>query len=463
MIFCSYSYCAAFEQDFSFCSPIIGPVGKESYIKMMEKVNVKELFPDFAEEFTNFRVDPFDPYRVWVDVRKKGTSVDGAKYESPSEAVSLTFDGDGFCTRLTTGAIIDPTEGNTEGLGGTLALQYSLRQISPFTARPLPQILSRSLKALLNPLTGNDSLSNIPTITIVNPVVSEQDISSKVESQTIAAPKSFSKDILPSPPKVAPVLKLNKIPLTPKDESKSTQSSIKNTSQPTASMLLSPPKVSPVISTEKFNLTKTSIKQMIDNVKVETKSMRKGPAVIATRESTIEVTKSSKVFVDKENQIKLGGQKNPKLAIKSMFEKVASEPTIGNKSSVVKVSKSPSSVESKKGVKESNITKSQSLASPMKISSTKQNKKTSSDVKLNLFNIGGEETVKPVVKTNDPPKGIPVIKQWKIGKDKTINGTIYGSKSFKDGKDVTTSVIASGMIEKGSVVTTVSGSKYFLA
>ena len=40
-------------------------------------------------------------------------NVESAKYTSPPEAISLTFDDNGFLTRLTAGAVHDPTLGNT--------------------------------------------------------------------------------------------------------------------------------------------------------------------------------------------------------------------------------------------------------------------------------------------------------------------------------------------------------------
>jgi hypothetical protein len=56
-------------------------------------------------------VDPYDPYRVWVDVRPKGTTLDGVYVDSPPQAFSFTFDDEGFCTRLTAGAVMDPSIG----------------------------------------------------------------------------------------------------------------------------------------------------------------------------------------------------------------------------------------------------------------------------------------------------------------------------------------------------------------
>ena len=64
--------------------------------------------------------------------------------------------------------------------------------------------------------------------------------------------------------------------------------------------------------------------------------------------------------------------------------------------------------------------------------------------------------------TKGAPPGVPTMKRWKFNKDGSITGIISGSKSFKDGERVTTSMISRGRITRGEVVTTGSGSRYYL-
>jgi hypothetical protein len=66
---------------------------------------------------------------------------------------------------------------------------------------------------------------------------------------------------------------------------------------------------------------------------------------------------------------------------------------------------------------------------------------------------------KPVV----APKGVPTLNNWEPNRDGTITGIISGSDNFEEGERVTTSAIAKGKIMANQVVTTGSGSKYFLA
>ncbi len=61
-----------------------------------------------------------------------------------------------------------------------------------------------------------------------------------------------------------------------------------------------------------------------------------------------------------------------------------------------------------------------------------------------------------------PPAGVPKIVNWKKGFDGSITGFISGSPKFKEGEKVTTSPITKGTIASGQVVTTGSGSRYFL-
>ena len=83
---------------------------------------------------------------------------------------------------------------------------------------------------------------------------------------------------------------------------------------------------------------------------------------------------------------------------------------------------------------------------------------------ISLFGFGGgDKSDAPTVSTASTaaPRGVPVISKWKQGRDGSITGVIRGSGAFRDGDPVTTSPIT-GKAVGGTVVTTKSGSKYFL-
>lgn len=92
--------------EFTYCGAYVGPVDKRTFLKEYASL----LFGGVDPQLTHFRVDPYDPYRVWVDVRSVG-EINGAKIDAAPQAMSFTFDDNGFCTRLTAGAVMDPSVG----------------------------------------------------------------------------------------------------------------------------------------------------------------------------------------------------------------------------------------------------------------------------------------------------------------------------------------------------------------
>jgi hypothetical protein len=68
-----------------------------------------------------------------------------------------------------------------------------------------------------------------------------------------------------------------------------------------------------------------------------------------------------------------------------------------------------------------------------------------------------------IPKATKAPNGVPTIVAWQKRPNNVLSGQIFGSPNFKDGERIETSQIAGGDFENGSVVTTVSGSKYFLS
>eukprot|EP00554_Chaetoceros_debilis_P016589 CAMPEP_0194126628 /NCGR_PEP_ID=MMETSP0150-20130528/60091_1 /TAXON_ID=122233 /ORGANISM="Chaetoceros debilis, Strain MM31A-1" /LENGTH=675 /DNA_ID=CAMNT_0038820501 /DNA_START=31 /DNA_END=2055 /DNA_ORIENTATION=- len=167
------------KDDFQFNGPIVGPLDKESFLESFSNFNIKDAFPDLNENYANFRIDPYDPYRVWYDVKGigrwtghlNGKKGDGSTYVGPPEVGSMTFDDNGYCTRITANAVVDPTECNTGGLGGVFGIFYATGNAFPgLTSRPLPQIIARAQKAATSVFTGEDvdnftspSLTPVPT------------------------------------------------------------------------------------------------------------------------------------------------------------------------------------------------------------------------------------------------------------------------------------------------------------
>ena len=89
-------------RDFTYMTPTLGPIGKKKFLEEFAALEFEGVEP----ELSHFRVDPYDPNRVWVDVRPLAPG-----YEGPPQAMSFAFDDDGFCTRITSSAVMDPSLG----------------------------------------------------------------------------------------------------------------------------------------------------------------------------------------------------------------------------------------------------------------------------------------------------------------------------------------------------------------
>jgi hypothetical protein len=90
--------------EFVYYTPYVDPIKKKEFLQSY----ARQEFGGSEPELSHFRVDLFDPYRVWVDVKPVGSG-----FEGPPEAYSFTFDNDGFCTRMSAGAVMDPSIGES--------------------------------------------------------------------------------------------------------------------------------------------------------------------------------------------------------------------------------------------------------------------------------------------------------------------------------------------------------------
>jgi hypothetical protein len=74
----------------------------------------------------------------------------------------------------------------------------------------------------------------------------------------------------------------------------------------------------------------------------------------------------------------------------------------------------------------------------------------------------GNKKQKKIPAATVAPDGVPTVSRWKQNRDGSITGIISGSINFNEGERVTTSPLAKGKVASNEVVTTGSGSKYFL-
>ena len=154
---------------FQFVAPVVGPLGKDEFVKAIGSVDIATAFPDFQGEFYGFSVDPLEGDRVWYTARGKGTNTGplppfapvatGLSLVNPPQACSLTFDASGLVTKYTIGYVMDREVGNTGGLGGLYGVLYAIGKPLPFPEAQPWQIsiryqLFQKLGALLGSLSG---------------------------------------------------------------------------------------------------------------------------------------------------------------------------------------------------------------------------------------------------------------------------------------------------------------------
>jgi len=222
--------------NFTFMTPNKGPIGKKRFL---EEFASRE-FDGVEPELSHFRVDPYDPNRVWVDVRPVAPG-----YEGPPQAMSFAFDDDGFCTRITSSAVMDPSlgklfccdvasivckyknecltktytigtryAGNAGGLGGPEGFKYARGEASPgIVTRPFPRVISRLQKRAISPITKigvddyflPDMISNAVPKRVQKSVEKLSSLkANRVVEQISQSSPSPSSTLKQSPPSMAP-------------------------------------------------------------------------------------------------------------------------------------------------------------------------------------------------------------------------------------------------------------------
>lgn len=127
--------------DFVFTGPIVGPFDKEEFMQQYGQFDLRGGFPDMQVRWYDFRVDPYEPSRVWFRSRTIATNsgamppliteATNKPLQSPPEAHSLKFNEKGQVVEYTSSYCIDRRQGNTGGLGGIVGLAYAVGKPMP--------------------------------------------------------------------------------------------------------------------------------------------------------------------------------------------------------------------------------------------------------------------------------------------------------------------------------------------
>jgi len=138
--------------DFRFEFPVIS-LDKEKYLKAVRGFDLKNAIPDLDPHPYHWRVDPYEPNRVWCTTRVTGTHTGTLKFGSSEykatgrtvqgapEAISMVFNEQGKCKCYTGGYVMDRQVGNTNKMGALFGILSAI-------GAPVPQPGSLSFKVL---------------------------------------------------------------------------------------------------------------------------------------------------------------------------------------------------------------------------------------------------------------------------------------------------------------------------
>mmetsp|Transcript_14130 Transcript_14130/g.33995 ORF Transcript_14130/g.33995 Transcript_14130/m.33995 type:complete len:981 (-) Transcript_14130:865-3807(-) len=454
-------------ENFQFLSSTVGPVGKSRFLTSY----AADQFGDFRSDyqFSNYRVDPYDPYRVWCDIKLIGSGLEG-----PPLAYSFTFDDDGFCTRINT-AVLDNSIGNTGGLANIEGIRYSLGEgSSDISTRPLPVALGRLRKALLSPITkiaADDFVlkpvekdeKETPAITKADAAVARKKIAAKTKKKTRGIKSTKDTNPLAAQPTAQP-------PVVP--------TVTDTTSDPKKPLLDLPSFEFPPIklpsiqnSPQREPVPKTKTGSTEQQQKLE--ALKKKQEDAKARAASIEKARQQKIAVKRKSDDER--RRNMEEARKRQEEQRITLAKSNAEERRRKAAEAKARAERQKAdlpLKEPSPPRpSLSLSLPRpsfqisKVPKTKSKKSKPMSMPVPPGpSISFPRPSIPIPrKQATAPKGVPTVVAWKVKSDGGISGQIFGSPTFKEGQRFKTSSISKGVIGNGNVVTTESGSRYFLS
>ncbi|BDA49419.1 hypothetical protein COCOBI_14-0360 [Coccomyxa sp. Obi] len=143
--------------DFRFEFPVVSLAKKAScclssiicdFVKAVSGFNLKQAFPNMESHPYDWRVDKYEPNRVWFTVRNTATHAGpltffGATYKPTGkvvlgapECLSYTFNEEGKVTSFTGGYIMDRRVGNTNKLGAMFGILSAIGAPVPSPGSP---------------------------------------------------------------------------------------------------------------------------------------------------------------------------------------------------------------------------------------------------------------------------------------------------------------------------------------
>lgn len=473
---------------FEYSTPYEGPIRKQPYLEKYAAQEFENLDPDF----THFRVDPFDPFRVWVDVLPSGPGYYGAP-----QAMSFTFDDDGFCTRVTSSYVMDPSIGNGGGLGGREGYLYATDRASlPVLTRPWSRVVGRFRKKLLQPLTGVDVDDYVP----VTKKKSAPRPTSKPSNDLPSSPAETLSSLLPNDPTSQSAQKpkpSNASPVDPEREARRKQlqaekeAAIRDKAELAQKRAAAAEQKKQDDELKKQAASQAKLQQIEDKRKAaeqklkDAEEKRKAQAAAAAeKKAQAEARRKEMADAKKEEALRKKKEREEENKKTAEARKAKAQP-VAKKSKPAPPKPAPpkSSPPPKKVIKDDKdeLAEKAEAAKKAAIQAAAERRERQkaaleaisnavSRATVSLFGLARGSTssdddlppAKPGKSTMKAPIGVPGVSRWRQNSDGSITGIVRGSRNFADGDKITTSPIATGKIEPGQVVKTGSGSKYFL-
>lgn len=119
--------------DFRFEFPIVS-LDRAAYLKAVRGFQLKSAIPDLQPNAYDWRVDAYEPNRVWFTIRTTGThtgslyfgnneyKATGNAIRGAPECCSYVFDEEGKVKTFTGGVVMDRRVGNTNGMGALFGI-----------------------------------------------------------------------------------------------------------------------------------------------------------------------------------------------------------------------------------------------------------------------------------------------------------------------------------------------------
>ena len=146
-------------------------LNKEEYLQAVQVMKIRDAFPDFTPNFCNWMVDPVLTNRVWMQAFPRGvhTGKETPLFGKPTNVsvclpptmFAMTFNATGSVVCLS-GAVIDWTQGTTDGLGSppVYGLLWGIGRPLPFPeAQPFKKSIRLVIYERIRAL--NSSISNV--------------------------------------------------------------------------------------------------------------------------------------------------------------------------------------------------------------------------------------------------------------------------------------------------------------